>query len=83
MPDRMSDVSRIVERMRKKGLLNRVTSEIDRRAVEITLTGKGLGVLYEINQSSENTLIQGVPNLNSKEIGLLNELLQKMKSEIK
>jgi len=79
MPDKMSDVSRIVERMRKKGLLTRVASETDRRAVEVALTGKGLGILYGISQSSEINILKEIPNLSEQELRTLNELLEKVK----
>ncbi len=50
MIDRMSDSSRIVERLRKTGYLTRVTRELDRRAVDIEITEKGLAVLKEIDK---------------------------------
>ncbi len=78
MPDKMSDVSRIVERMRKKGLLERKHSETDRRAVEVSITGKGLGVLYEIMQVNPVLRKSGLQNLSSKEVGELIGLLEKV-----
>ncbi len=41
----MSDASRIVERLRIKGLIDRCQSSQDRRAVEIKISEKGLSLL--------------------------------------
>ena len=49
MIDRMSDVSRIVERLRKNDLLTRVPKRVDRRAVDILITEKGLDLLKSID----------------------------------
>ncbi|MFT5616874.1 MAG: MarR family multiple gene transcriptional regulator MgrA [Arenicella sp.] len=78
MPDKMSDVSRIVEKMRKKGLLERKHSETDRRAVGVSMTGKGLSVLYEIMQVNPALRKSGLQNLSSKEVQELIELLEKV-----
>jgi DNA-binding MarR family transcriptional regulator len=78
MPDKMSDVSRIVERMRKKGLLERKHSETDRRAVEVSITGKGLGILYEIMQVNPVLKKSGLQNLSSQEVKELVGLLGKI-----
>src|SRR5690606_20226154 len=40
MLDKMSDVSRLVERLRKAGLVERKSSEMDRRAVDVMITPK-------------------------------------------
>ena len=42
MLDKMSDASRIVERLRVKGLVLRQECEKDKRAVEVTVTPMGL-----------------------------------------
>jgi len=80
MIDKMSDVSRIVERMRKKGFVERVPSDSDRRAVEVSISGKGLGVLYEINQAMDTHRNLGLKNLTAEEAEVLNKLLDKIRS---
>jgi DNA-binding MarR family transcriptional regulator len=78
MLDKMSDASRIVDRLYKKGLLSRSTNEKDRRAVDILITKKGLDLLKkldtEMNIDDELSL-----NLKSEEAGLLSDLLDKFR----
>lgn len=78
MLDKMSDVSRLVERLRKAGLVERRSSEIDRRAVDVIITSKGLELLKVIDgqiECLEDTLKD---SLNEKEVMQLNRLLDKM-----
>ena len=80
MLDKMSDVSRLIERMRKKGLVERIQSDTDRRAVEIAIAGKGLGILYEISQVIDTHRNLGLQNLSQEEAEVLNKLLDKIRS---
>src|SRR5437868_6045316 len=45
MLDKMSDASRIVEKLRVKGLLSRTTCPNDRRACEVVISQKGMELL--------------------------------------
>jgi len=55
MMDKMSDASRIVERLRKSGFVERIVNKEDRRAVDVQITQKGLDVLAEIDKNDEKT----------------------------
>lgn len=48
MIDRMSNVSRLVEKLKTKGLVERTLHPEDRRRVEVSITAKGQKVLKEI-----------------------------------
>lgn len=48
MLDKMSDASRLVERLRVKGLVERAVSDRDRRKANVRITPQGLRVLEEI-----------------------------------
>jgi DNA-binding MarR family transcriptional regulator len=48
MLDKMSDASRLVERLRSKGFIERRTSQDDRRQASIVITEKGLEALERI-----------------------------------
>ncbi|MCC7050918.1 MAG: MarR family transcriptional regulator, partial [Bacteroidia bacterium] len=50
MLDKMSDVSRLVEKARKKGWLTRIINKKDRRAVDVLITPKGLALLEELKE---------------------------------
>ena len=45
MIDKMSDASRIVDRLVQKGLVSRCTNTKDRRAVDIRISDEGLSLL--------------------------------------
>jgi DNA-binding MarR family transcriptional regulator len=78
MLDRMSDVSRLVERLRKADLLERKSCEADRRAVDVKITPKGLQLLKAIE--AEITELDDVLKnvLDGREIAQLNSLLDKV-----
>lgn len=78
MLDKMSDASRIVDRLYKKGLLSRSTNEKDRRAVDILITKKGLDLLKKLDTEMDIDDELSL-NLKSDEAGLLSDLLDKFR----
>lgn len=78
MLDKMSDSSRIVEKLRLKGLVKRDTCANDRRSVDVIITEKGLKLLKKIDPE-----IKKVENafsvLSEQEVNVLNELLDKLR----
>ncbi len=79
MLDRMSNTSRLVEKLRRKGLVERQTCEYDRRAIEIRITEKGLALLEKVEKEEEKW-IQQFKKLSEEEVNMLNELLDKLRS---
>jgi DNA-binding MarR family transcriptional regulator len=79
MLDKMSDSSRIVERLRVKGLIQREDCKIDKRAVEVTITQAGLELLQKIEQPI-NQLEDLVAGLSQEEATTLNLLLDKIRA---
>ncbi|HWB62291.1 MAG TPA: MarR family transcriptional regulator [Chitinophagales bacterium] len=77
MLDKMSDASRIVERLRKAGLVERTTSKTDRRAVDVLITQKGLSLLSEIDKM-EKELTLPHSKLTEAEAKQLNNLIEKV-----
>lgn len=77
MLDKMSDVSRLVERLRKSELIERKSCEMDRRAVDVKITTKGLDLLRSIDEEL-GQLDDSFKSLNEKEVSQLNKLLDKM-----
>src|SRR5436190_10808285 len=49
MLDKSSDASRLIERLRQKGYVQRHLCQSDRRSVDILITKKGLDVLEKID----------------------------------
>ncbi len=78
MLDKMCDASRLVERLRKKGWIEREICEEDRRRVNVRITKAGLKLLEnmdEYNESFDNI----VSNLSASEAKQLNNLLDKLR----
>jgi DNA-binding MarR family transcriptional regulator len=78
MIDKMSDVSRIVERLRVAGFIERTSCQDDRRAVDVIITKKGLDLLAEM-QDEVDTMEQVLHNLSEEEAQQLNNLLDKIR----
>lgn len=78
MVDKMSDASRLVERLRVKKYVERVSCPVDRRRVNVSITQKGLDLLAEIDKlnSQYDSFFQ---NLSTEESKVINELLDKMR----
>jgi len=79
MLDKMSDSSRIVDRLLKKGMAKKNISKTDRRLVDVTITAKGLKLLEKID--AYNDQVDGIlMNLSETEAKNLNKLLDKIRS---
>lgn len=82
MLDKMSDASRIVERLRIKGLIEREISKFDKRAVDITITEKGISLLDEMEPSIES-VDRIFKEFSDQELEQFNALLDKMRGNSK
>jgi DNA-binding MarR family transcriptional regulator len=78
MLDKMSDTSRIVDRLLLKGLVDKKTCPSDKRLVDISITEEGKKVLAKIDQN-EKEMMAVIANLNEEEMKTLNGLLDKMR----
>ena len=78
MVDKMSDASRIVDRLVQKGLVSRCTNNRDRRAVDIRISEQGLEVLTKMDKELK-TKDFFKHNLTEDEAGQLSNLLDKMR----
>ena len=78
MVDRNSNSTRLVEKLRQKGLLKRDICKTNRRQVDILITQKGLDLLAEIDIHSEEWVKQfkTIPKNEAQE---LNRILDKMR----
>jgi hypothetical protein len=78
MLDRMSDTSRILDKLVNKGYAIRNECPNDRRSVNILITEKGLALLKELDFIDEAT-IDIFKSLTTPQIQLLNELLDNLR----
>jgi MarR family 2-MHQ and catechol resistance regulon transcriptional repressor len=78
MLDKMSDTSRIVDRLIAKGLVKKGTCKTDRRLVDVIITDKGKKVLEKLD-ARQDEMDNIIGNLSKKEALMLSELLDKMR----
>ena len=78
MVDKSSNVSRITEKLQKKKLIECYPSEIDKRAVELTITRKGLDLLERV-EARVHEINDLLAHLEPSELILLNMLLDKIR----
>ncbi len=79
MLDRSSDVSRLVEKLHRRGLIRRTECATDRRQKNVEITPKGLDLLKQMDacEKKVDTLLS---NLSLEEVKQLNMLLDKIRS---
>ncbi|MER3498343.1 MAG: MarR family transcriptional regulator [Chitinophagaceae bacterium] len=80
MIDKMSDTSRLVDRLLAKKLVKKVICKKDRRLVDVNVTDKGLKLLENLDKkNSEMDSI--LCNLSEKEATSLSKLLDKIRHD--
>lgn len=78
MLDKMSDASRIVDRLVQKGLVSRKTCSVDKRLVDVFITKAGLKLLEAIDVQMEN-FNKKVVTITEEEAATLNSILDKLR----
>jgi MarR family transcriptional regulator, 2-MHQ and catechol-resistance regulon repressor len=78
MLDKMSDTSRIVDRLIAKGLVKKGICKTDRRLVDVMISDKGKKLLERLDERQDE-LDSIVGNLSKKEAVILSELLDKLR----
>lgn len=78
MLDKMSDASRLVDRLKSKGLVEREICPDDRRKVEVKITEKGMVLLSDMDKIEDQfeTFFNGIKQSEAK---ILNELLDRLR----
>ena len=79
MLDKMSDTSRIVDRLITKGLVEKNACLKDKRLVDITISKKGLVLVDKLDQFNDqiDAVLKGV---DEKEAQTINQLLDKIRA---
>lgn len=79
MIDKMSNASRLVDKLLSKGLVDRRICTMDRRRVDIVITEKGMQVINEASLAMEKDVEHSLVNLTTEEAALLNNFLDRMR----
>ena len=79
MLDKMSDTSRIVDRLVIKGLVKKATCPTDKRLVDVNITDKGQKLLKKLDASADG-MYKAMDNLTEKDAEMLSLLLDKLRS---
>lgn len=80
MLDKMSDTSRIVDRLIAKGLAKKAVCKKDLRLVDVSITDKGKKLLEKLD-IKEHEIDGFLGNLNEKEATTLSDLLDKIREK--
>jgi DNA-binding MarR family transcriptional regulator len=82
MIDKSSNASRIVEKLRQKGLVKRKTCKEDRRRVDVVITEKGKELLEEANRELKKADLME-RSITAEEADELNRILNKIRTNTK
>lgn len=79
--DKMSDTTRVIDRMIKKGVVQKKVNSTDRRLVDITLTREGKDLLGRVD-SQVSSLDKILSNITLEEADQLSGLLDKLRNGV-
>ena len=77
MVSKMSNTTRLVDKLLLKGLVDRVVCESNRRKIEINITNKGRKALKLMDEVIMKTEMELLQNFKEKDLEELNTLLNK------
>lgn len=80
MIDKMSNASRLVDKLEEKGLVARTANELDRRRVDVVITQEGLELCNRSSLDVETKIDEVVGKLSTKEAAQLNQFLDIIRS---
>lgn len=79
MLDKMSNASRLVDKLKEKGLVDRQECPADRRRVDIVITEKGLDMIEQASNAVDLVREQRLSALTDSEADTLSALLDKLR----
>ncbi|MBB4077433.1 DNA-binding MarR family transcriptional regulator [Lewinella aquimaris] len=79
MIDKMSNASRLVDKLKDKGYVERQECPSDRRRVDIFITEEGLRVVGEASVAVEEAVLHKFKNLDNDDFNQLSGLLDRMR----
>ena len=78
MLDKMSDTSRIVDRLILKGFVKKVVCKTDKRLVDVSITEKGKKILSKLD-NKEDDMDAIINSISENEAKTLNKILDKLR----
>ena len=79
MIDKMSNASRLVDKLHAKDLVERKSCPMDRRRVDIKITDLGLKTVGEASKALEERIDKKMTLISEKEAEILSELLDRIR----
>lgn len=79
MIDKMSNASRLVEKLKQKGLVDRLSCSEDRRRVDILITDAGLELLEKASTALETELANLMAAIEETDAAELNRILDQLR----
>jgi DNA-binding MarR family transcriptional regulator len=79
--DRTPDVTRLLARLERAGLITRTRATYDRRAVEVAITEAGMAVLADLDGPGRAEIEQATRHLSEAELATLSRLLEKLRTD--
>lgn len=79
--DRTPDVTRLLERLERAGLITRRRAEHDRRVVEVGITPSGLDVLARLDEPMAEAVTRAARHLSDDELRTLSALLERLRAD--
>lgn len=80
MIDKMSNASRLVEKLKQKGLVERLACEHDRRRVDIVITSKGLELIDVASKVIDDSIDKDMKRISPQQALLLNDILDRLRN---
>lgn len=81
MIDKMSNASRLVEKLKQKDLVRREGCPEDRRRVNISITREGLDLLEKASQALDEAVGRHMEHLSKREAESLSSMLDQIRTE--
>ncbi len=83
MIDKMSNASRLVDKLVKKELVTRVECKEDRRRVDIFITEQGLELLANASDALETAMTKEMSSISEEEAQTVSNLLDDMRDDMR
>ncbi len=79
MIDKMSNASRLVEKLRQKGYVKRNECPNDRRRVDIVITDLGMRTVAKASEELEAAMLEQMSSITETEAALVNGILDRIR----